>query len=172
MGWLVVLSILVIALYTLACCFKFHSVPNSISATFYRLNHPYIFTLAMWATAGLLMPVVLEVSKEWSEWMAFLSCAGMMFVGAAPAFKQELEGKVHTAGAIICVAGSQLWVACNCAWCLFAWVAWLVYTVWKMSKSESYYFVGAFLSTKPMFWLEVTALVSTYIAVILKLLGA
>ena len=164
MLYLIILSILTIAAYTTAVCVKQGGVPNSISATFYKLEHKYWFMATMWLTAGLLMPAVLEVSKPNTEFLAFLSCVGMFMVGAAPNFKEETEGKVHTAGAILCIAGSQVWVACNMAWALFVWAVYLIYTAVHMLtgyKTDSV--VTDFLNTKPMFWVEIAALTATYI---------
>lgn len=62
------------------------------------------------------MPAILEVSKMNTEFLAFFACARIILVGAAPNFKEKTEGKVHTAGAILCIAGSQ-------AWALFVWMA-------------------------------------------------
>lgn len=169
MTYLTVLSLLVIATYTLAVCLKQPCIPYSISATFYKLAHPYWFMAAMWLTAGLLMPAVLEVSKPNTEWMAFLACVGMFLVGAAPNFKDSFEGKVHIAGAVLCVAGSQLWVACNCPWALMVWGAWLAYTVAYMFRHVSVSIVSDFIRTRPMFWVEVAALSATYLSVFLNI---
>ena len=166
MLYLIILSILTIAAYTTAVCVKQGGVPNSISATFYKLEHKYWFMATMWLTAGLLMPAILEVSKPNTEFLAFIALVGMFMVGAAPNFKEETEGKVHTAGAILCIVASQIWVTCNSAWCLFVWAAYLIYTVVHMLtgyKTDS--IVTDFLNTKPMFWVEVAALVATYISV-------
>ena len=164
MIYLVIISMLVIAAYTAAVCVKQKGVPASISATFYKLEHPYWFLATMWLTAGLLMPAILEISKPNTEFLAFLACAGMMLVGAAPNFKEETEGKVHTAGAILCIVGSQAWIAFNFAWCMLVWFVYAVYTVIMMAKHVSDSLVSDFLWTKPMFWIEITALVSVYLS--------
>ena len=166
MIYLIILSILVIAAYTTAVCVKQGGVPNSISATFYKLEHKYWFMATMWLTAGLLMPAILEVSKPNTEFLAFIACVGMFLVGAAPNFKEESEGKVHTAGAILCIAGSQVWVACNMAWCLMVWAVYLIGTLIYMTQNEVTDDLRAdFMDTKPMFWVEVAALVATYVSV-------
>lgn len=72
MTYLIILSILVIAAYTAAVCVKQKGIPASISATFYKLEHPYGLLAAMWLTAGILMPAILEVSKLNTEFLAFL----------------------------------------------------------------------------------------------------
>lgn len=164
---LVIISLLVIASYTAAVCIKQKGIPYSISATFYKLKHPYWFMAAMWSTAGLLMPAVLGISKPGTEFLAFLACAGMIFVGAAPNFKEEMEGKVHMSGAVICVVASQLWVGCTSFWWVLipVWLAYIVYTIVHMMKHVSVSFISDFLKTKPMFWVEIVALTTTYITV-------
>lgn len=165
MIYLVLISMMIIATYTAAVCIKQGGVPNSISATFYKLAHPYWFMATMWLTAGLLMPAILEVSKPNTEFLAFLACAGMFMVGAAPNFKDEFEGKIHTAGAIMCIAGSQLWVMFNCGWCLMVWAAYLIYTIVMMTRHVSDSIISDFLYTKPMFWVEIAALTATYLSI-------
>lgn len=164
MIYLVIISMLVIAAYAAAVCIKQNGVPASISATFYKLEHPYWFLATMWMTAGLLMPAILEISKPGTEFLAFLACVGMILVGAAPHFKESFEGKVHIAGAILCIVGSQAWVACNFAWCLLVWIAYIIYTIIMMVRHVPDSFISDFLWTKPMFWIEITALVSVYLS--------
>lgn len=143
-------------------------VPASISATFYKLEHKYWFTLSMWMTALLLMPVAIEVSSQDTMFMAFLACAGMLFVGAAPEFRNEkIEHDIHMYGAVICVAGSQLWVAFNLWWILSLWAVYVVGTGIYMTRVEGK-FKEKFLATKPMFWVEIVALVATYTAVLIR----
>ena len=161
---LVIISLLIIASYTAAVCIKQKGIPYSISATFYKLKHPYWFMAAMWSTAGLLMPAVLDISKPGTEFLAFLACAGMIFVGAAPNFKEEMEGKVHMSGAVICVVASQLWVGCTPFWWVIipVWMAYLIYTCIAIGKQKEGVFVYKFIQTKPMFWCEIAALFTTF----------
>lgn len=166
MTLLIILSLLTITSYTTAVCIKGHGVPSSISATFYALDHKLWFGATMWLTAGLLMPTILEISTENSEWAAFLACAGMMLVGLAPNFKEEFEGKIHTTGATMCLLFSQVWVALTCPWCLTAWIVYVIYTVVMMARHVSDRALGDFLRTKPMFWVGATALVVTYMVLL------
>lgn len=160
---LILLSILCVAAYTTAVCVKFKGIPYSISETFYKLEHKWWFLLTMWLTAGLLMPAILEVTPGCYQFTAFLACIGMMFVGVAPNFREGIERKVHTAGAIMCILFSQVWVGLTCPWMLLVWVAYLIYTVLAMKKYWKGNFISAFLMTKPMFWVEITALLATYV---------
>ena len=167
MIYMMLLSLLVITSYTAVICARRNGVPGSISASYYDLKRPHWFTAAMWLTAGLLMPAVLEVSRAGTEYLAFLACAGMLLVGSAPNFRESFEGRVHMAGAILCVAGSQLWVALNEPWCLAAWAAYVSCTVAGMLGQGSGNLPARFLRTKPMFWVEITALAATYAAVMI-----
>ena len=49
---LIIMSMLVIAAYTAAVCVKQGGIPSSISATFYKLEHPHWFMATTWLTAG------------------------------------------------------------------------------------------------------------------------
>lgn len=158
------ISLVIIAAYTTAVCIKQKGVPYSISATFYKLKHPYWFMATMWLTAGLLMPAILEISKPGTEFLAFLACAGMLFVGAAPKFREEFEGKVHQSGAIMCVVFSQLWVAFNWWPAIFVWLGYVGYTIYGIVKQDKGVFLFKFYQTKPMFWVEISALLATYVA--------
>lgn len=168
MIWLVILSMSVIAAYTASVCVKQKGVPYSISATFYKLKHPYWFMATMWLIAGLLVPAILETSKPNTEFMAFLACTGMFLVGAAPNFKDSYEGKIHTVGAIMCIVGSQLWVAFNAWYMLVVWLAYLGYTALFMVKEKEGGFWYKFYQSKPMFWVEIAAFLSTYLSLLIK----
>lgn len=166
---LVILSIICIAAYTAAVCIKFKGVPSSISATFYSLEHKLWFGATMWLTAGLLMPAILEYTPDCYQFTAFLACIGMMFVGVAPNFREGLDRKVHTAGAVTCILFSQIWVLLTCPWMMLVWVAYLIYTALMMMKNWNGNFISAFLLTKPMFWVEITALLATYVTLFILL---
>lgn len=171
---LTVLSILIVTIYTGAVCIKGRRVPNSISATFYALAHKWWFRFTMWMTPMFLMPAILEVSKDNTEFLAFLALIGMFMVGSAPDYEHDpFQRKVHTSGAIMCLLFSQLWVAFNCWWILIPiWLAYMVYTGISIFKQKEGVFYYKYMQTKPMFWVEICALMATYtaIAIIIKLI--
>lgn len=160
------LSVFAISLYTGAVCIKGHGVPNSISATFYALQHKYWFRFTMWATPILLMPAILEVSRPGTEFLAFLALIGMILVGCAPDYVRDpFQRKLHIAGAIMCISFSQAWVGFNYWWVLIPiWFAYLIYTGIAIAKQKEGVFLYKFYQTKPMFWVEIAALISTYLA--------
>lgn len=164
---LTIISALLIAVYTVAVCIKFRGVPASISATFYKLEHKLWFGATMVLTACLLMPAILQVTPDSYQFTAFLACAGMIATGVAPNFREGIEKKIHTTGAVLCLVFSQVWVGLSCPWVLLVWVGYLVYTVVMMVKNWAGYFTSTFLETKPMFWVEIAALVATYVTLII-----
>lgn len=155
MTTLIILSALCIASYTAAVCIKFGGVPASISATFYKLEHKLWFGATMWITAGMLMPAILDVTPDRYQFTAFLACLGMMLIGIAPNFREGIDRPIHITGAILCILFSQVWAI------------YLAYTVWSTKIHWKGNLISAFLLTKPMFWIEVTALITTYISIIL-----
>ena len=93
----------------------------------------------------------------------------MFFVGSAPNFKDDYESKIHSAGAIICIAGSQLWVALNLWPMLLVWLAYVGYTALSIAKEKEGTFWYKFYQSKPMFWIEIAALLSTYFTVLFNM---
>lgn len=169
MTTLIILSALCIASYTAAVCIKLGGVPASISTTFYKLEHKLWFGATMWLTAGLLMPAILESTPGWYQFSAFLACIGMMFVGVAPNFREGLDRPVHITGVILCILFSQVWVLLTCPWVLLVWFGYLAYTAWGMKKYWKGNFISAYLLTKPMFWVEIMALLATYVTLFILL---
>ena len=161
---LVILSILMIASYTAALCVKGKCIPNSISATYYKLEHKLRFLATMWLTAGFLIYPMVEINPDMAGF-AFLAVFGMVLVGAAPNFEEAYEGKVHAAGAVTCIAGSQIWVASVLPEALYAWILCAVYFGVDMLDSEGK-FGERFMACKPMFWIEVVALLTTYTSIL------
>ena len=69
----------------------------------------------------------------------------------------------------MCILFSQVWVLLTCPWILLVWIAYLAYTVWAIKKNWKGNFISAFLLTKPMFWVEITALLATYVTLFILL---
>lgn len=164
MIWLIAL---LIAAYTVAVCLNERSIPSSISATFYTLEQKWWFCVTMVATAFLLLPSILEVTPDSYQFTAFLACVGMIMTGVAPHFKEGIEKKIHTSGAVLCLVFSQVWVSLTSPWMLLLWVGYLAYTVLGMKKYWKGNFISAFLLTKPMFWVEIVSLLTTYFTLLI-----
>lgn len=141
-------------------------VPNSLSDTFYLYKNKKrwmraFFPIMMTLMVALLMPAWLEISESSSlQFLAFLSAAGILFTGAAPAFKgDKMEKGVHSASAI-CAAVFAL------SWVIFVSKVWFVMFVWLAVV------VLAALITKTwkratVYWLETVAFMSTFTSIII-----
>lgn len=107
---LLILSVSIFTGYLVFVITKFEGVLPSISDSYYELekkkkNSGILFTFALWLFA---IPVMIAAEKG----LMFGACAGICFVGAASAFKQDMTGKVHNIGAIggICLGLASLWL--------------------------------------------------------------
>lgn len=89
MIYLYLISLIFLTMY-IVYAVRVCGVPWSLSDTYYQLkkrNRPaWLFQMAMIIPAMLLMPVWLECSSGNLQFLAFLSCGGLMFVGSAPLF--------------------------------------------------------------------------------------
>lgn len=129
-------------------------IPKSISDTYYLLGKMgWLFQVTLFSVAFLVVPTLIDKSSENTQFLAFLACAGLAFVAAAPLFKMELEGRVHYVSAAICCVGLVLWQVFNACWItpLLCFLAVLI----PMVKDKKY-----------MWWLEIATIVSTYVSLI------
>jgi len=87
-----------------------YGVLPSISDSYYELPKQinFLFTLFCW---GFAFPAVIIGLDLTDNFLMFLAGGGIMFVGAAAAFKQELTDTVHKIGAFGGVIFSQLSIA-------------------------------------------------------------
>lgn len=136
-------------------------VPWSLSDTYYQLKKrnrsAWLFQAAMAVPAMLLMPVWIECSSENTQFLAFLACGGLIFVGTAPLFKEEFQSKVHYAGTAIAGLTTILWVCFAGMWYLpviaffIAGIIMLRYRKW-------------------LFWAEMAAFVCAYVGLLISLI--
>lgn len=169
MTTLILISFLTIATYTAIVTIK-SGIPYSISETYYRINHKKWFTFVMLFTAITLLPAVLEYSSENSQFLIFLSVAGMGVVGLSPNFihGEKSERITHYVGSIILLICSQCWVGLNLPWAL---IIWIVYAMWIMfnfnESSIDLSLYDRLVSTKPVFYAELAVMITVY-ATLLK----
>ncbi|MCL3854715.1 glycosyl transferase [Parabacteroides sp. GYB001] len=124
----------------------------------------------MCMTAMFLFPVVWDISTTFTmQLLAIASCVGLIGVGLAPDFRDDWINKIHCGSATLTLISSQLWVDCTPAWWVLIpiWLAFIMYIVIAMSKHVTGNMWSDFISTKPMFWVEITALLSTFISLII-----
>ena len=106
---LLLAAISIIAIYLMITLVHF-GVPDSISYTNYLWGKDtHIFTAVIWAIAILLCISWVNASDGGTAWLAFLSCAGLGYVGAAACYKEKLTCTVHYSGAIVWAVAGIVW---------------------------------------------------------------
>lgn len=146
-----ILSMIVLFGYLALVVAKF-GIPKSISDSYYLLgNRGWMFQVTLFLVAFSVMPTLIDKSSEDTQFLAFLSCAGLIFVGAAPFFKRQFDNKVHFISAAICCGGLVLWQIFNASW-ITPLVCFLA-LLYPMFKDKKY-----------MWWLEIATIVSAYVS--------
>ena len=156
MTLLVLFSLAVFAIYLILMA-KLHGIQPSISDNYYVSRHRWTVVMVMWWIGLGMLPAMLEVTPEMWQFSAFFCCGGVIFVGAAAAFREEVTRQVHFAGAITSAAGAFLWTACVLP--PMAGVGFLTccgLLLW--------------LSRHVVYWLEVTCFAMVFVTYILRLL--
>ena len=108
------LSIIVALLFVvmLFVVIKKYGIPEMVSSIYYLLGKSgWVFQVVMMSVGMLMLMCLLDCEKG-VQCLAFLTCGGLMFVGAAPRFMNEDRG-VHKAAATICAMA-------GIGWCLSA----------------------------------------------------
>lgn len=124
-----IISFLLLAGFLLLAAMRF-GVPTMVSDVYYQLqgctgsevigdkrkqNYGWVFTAVMAASAILMLIPLLDSGKG-IQFLAFLGCAGLMFVGVAPNYLDADAYSIHKTGALVAAAGCV-------SWCLSAyWV--------------------------------------------------
>ena len=154
---LTTIAVAVLTTYTAALCLAERQIPPSLSASvFYLPRAGAILWLAVIATVVFcLAPVLLAVSRPATQFLAFISCAGLLFVGGCPLVKDktDLTYKIHIAGAVTCAVAANLLIMTNLWWMLFLWIPWLFWFIW-VTKDRRW--------TTQTFWAEMTCFYSTF----------
>ena len=156
MSTLAIISAILFAIY-LFCMAEFHGVQPSISDNYYVSKHPWTFTLAMWTVAFMMLPPMLSATTETFQFTAFLSCAGIAFVGAAAAYKQSMTNTVHTIGAVIAALFAIIWAYTICP--PLPTIAILAAVNILLSK----------VSNK-IYWIEIAAFIMVYVTYFISIL--
>lgn len=144
------LSCLIMTIFLTAYIVRF-GLPTSISATYYRTDAKWLMPVCT-ATAGILtlVPMMEHTPKQY-QFVAFFIVASILFVAFAPAFREDLEGKVHSGAAIILGISAVVWLI------LMAGVPWFVIAGVA---------VGVKTRKRFVFWLEVGVLLNLYIVLL------
>ena len=148
---------------------KLFGIPKSLSNTYYLYQEKkswmkMLFPIMMISISVFLMPAWLEISLGSNlQFLAFLAVGGILFTGAAPAFKHsKLEDRVHTISAICAAVFSLLWVffVSNAWWTILIWT---VIVIFCSIKTKT-------LNKCLIYWLETIAFMSTLSSILIYLI--
>ena len=122
----ILIAIAILLTYTVTLCIVNHGIPPSLSASVYALPPAgaWLWTLIILSVVALVLPTMLDKTPDTWQFLAFLSCAGLVFVGVCPLVKDtfSMSYKVHCGGAIVCAVASQLLVVVQDWRWLLGWI--------------------------------------------------
>lgn len=131
--------------------------PTMISEIYYGTGRSLLMPCLLVALALSFLPTMLDLGGQ--QWLAFLTCMGLAFVGAAPAYLSDGERSVHKGAAIMSALAGTLWCL-TMEPCVVA-VAALMAIIATLTDRRCW-----------LFWCEVCAMSSVAATVVLKTLGA
>ena len=166
-----IVSFLMIGGFLLLAAMRF-GVPAMVSDVYYQLqncagsevigdkrkrNYGCVFT-AVIVASSLLMLIPLLDSGKGIQFLAFLGCAGLMFVGFVPRYLDNTEHIIHKSAAITAAIGCVGWCASvNLIPTILLAIAVLIiyFPPAKKPKSVGYYWaeVAAFLDVYLTYWI-------------------
>ena len=100
--FLYALTLLLIALYS-----RNMGRPTMISEIYYGTGRSLVMPVTLIALALSFLPIMLDLGGQ--QWLSFLTCMGLAFVGAAPAYLSQGERSVHKGAAILAAVAGTLW---------------------------------------------------------------
>lgn len=159
---LAIISAIVFALYLLIMA-KLHGIQPSISDNYYVSRHPWTFTLVMWLVAFSMLPPMLTATSEAWQFTAFLACAGIAFVGAAAAYRQQLTNTVHIAGAAAAGLFSIVWAYTICPPLPTLALIVAAYLLLSKPRCPQPPCLRRQSQVSTIYWLEVTAFATAYL---------
>ena len=162
------ISFLLLVGFLLLSAMRF-GIPDMVSDTYYQLqgttgsevlggkvkrNFGWVFSVVMCLVAGLMMVSILDLEKG-VQFLAFVGCGGLIFVGCAPNYLGD-ESKVHKIAAIVATVGCIGWCLSVCWW--LTEVVVILYALGmvidKAFRDEPRH---------PWYWLEVSAFLDVFL---------
>ena len=166
-----VISFLLLGGFLLLAAMRF-GVPAMVSDVYYQLqdytgskvidnklkrNYGWVFTAIMVASSILMLIPMLDCGMG-IQCLAFLGCAGLMFVGFVPRYLDSAEHIIHKSAAITSAIGCVGWCASvNLIPTILLAIAVLIiyFPPAKKPKTVGYYWaeVAAFLDVYLTYWI-------------------
>lgn len=150
---------------------KYGGIPTSVSDIYYLLppkKRVPIFYGWICLVAIPLMILWLDITENQTfQFLVFLSCAGLLFVGAAGDFKQKLTQKVHIGGALICAISAILWVFIYTNIWMFVLVFLVLFSLFGVNSKGIIGSINGPVTSRNtlIFFIELTAFLSTYLGI-------
>ena len=117
MIYLTILSMAVLAAYTVALCKRCCKIPQTLSQSVFYLptGWRWLWCVVIWLSGFMIAPAIMEVSSDHTRFVAFFAVGALLFVGATPLVrdKEDLSFKVHSVAAVVCGVASQVWLMLN-----------------------------------------------------------
>ena len=122
-----VISFLLLGGFLLLAAMRF-GVPEMVSDVYYQLqnctgsevigdknkrNYGLVFTAVMITCAILMMVCMLDTGKG-VQFLAFIGCVGLMFVGFSPNYLDADDYPIHKVGALVAASGCVVWCLSVC----------------------------------------------------------
>ena len=169
---MVIIAATLIVAYALILCVTARHIPNSLSQSVFYLpqSASWIWTVDIGFFALAIMPPFIEKTPQNWQWLAFISCFGLLLVAVAPLLpareeptqdggtiidNSDLAYKVHMAGAFIAAIGSQALIAVCKTPVLLCWIPFLAAFIWITKDSGGW-------RTK-VFWAELPCFLTTIV---------
>lgn len=135
-----------------------YGVPHSLSETYYFLQKKKgaIFQALMVGIGILMIGPFIEATPESVQFLAFLPCASLLFIGIAPRFADSYEGKIHYIATGIASLTTLCWFifADPDIWCVLV-AALLIAAIAIIAEPKKW-----------MFWIECAFFISVFVGVI------
>lgn len=142
---LVIVGLIIFIVYNI--CFTYindNKTPQSISATSYIANTIWGTTLPFTGlcitSAVCLFPLWIDKTEDNYQFFVFLACAGVLFAGSTPLYRQEFESKIHYTGGIIAFVCGLIWLILMHQWITLGLIG-LIGGIWSLSDRKNYTFI-------------------------------
>ena len=147
---LVIVGLIGFIIYNI--CFTYinnNKTPQSISATSYISREKYGTSLPFVAlciiAAVFLFPLWIDKTPDEYQFLVFLACAGVLFAGSTPLYRQEFESKIHYTGGTIAFVCGLLWLILMHQWITLGLIG-LIGGIWSLLDRKNYTFIFEFVS--------------------------
>ena len=100
------------------------------------------------------------------QFIAFLGCAGLCFVGFAPNYCDRDAYSVHKSAAIVASAGCVGWCLSVCWWITF--VIAILYTIYIVAidffkVANNFWYIGKDVKFHPWYWMEIAGFADVFL---------